>query len=438
MDESGEFRGHNADGAFSPSTKFCPEILRTKVDLLEEILERYNMLEALKRVERNKSSGGIDGMSTTELRPYLKENWLELKESILQGQYEPQPVKTQVIPKPHGGERTLGIPTVLDRLLQQAILQVLQRWIDATFSEHSYGFRPKRSAHQAVLKAQAYCQSGREIVVDIDLEKFFDTVNHDMLMTNLYKRIGDGRVLKLIRKYLNAGVMLNGLVTRPKQGTSQGGPLSPLLSNLMLDGLDQELESRGLCFVRYADDVQIFVKTERAGERVMTSVSRYITRRLKLKVNESKSRIVRGAEYLGFVVRKEALEITTKAVASFKNKIRELSKIRGGKNVDKIIAETGPVIRGWREYFKLAKDNRQFKRLDGWIRRRIRGCQYVLYKNGARRIAEFIKVGLSYKSAYQCAYSSKGAWRMSRCEGIQKVLSNKRLKNLGLVSLEVR
>ena len=432
-----ELRVQDADENDLPPTTSQTKILRTRVDLLEEILNRDNLILALKRVERNKGSSGIDGMTTLDLRSFLKEEWPDIKVRLLDGSYQPQPVKSHVIPKPGGGERTLGIATVLDRLIQQAILQVLQREIDPSFSDHSYGFRPKRSAHQAVLKAQGYCQEGREIVVNIDFERFFDTVNHDKLMSELYKRIGDQRVLDLIRKYLNAGILKDGLVTRPESGTPQGSPLSPLLSNLMLDFLDQELEHRGHCFVRYADDVQIFVKSVRAGDRVMASIIQFVTKVLKLKVNESKSRVGRGEKFLGFVIGKDSLKIASEAICKFKDRIRELTKIRGGKNVSKIIAETSPVIRGWREYFKLAKDDRSFKRLDGWIRRRIRACQYVLYKNGERRLVEFIQVGLRYKSAYQCAFSSKRAWRMSRCEGIQKVLSNNRFRNLGLVSLKV-
>ena len=436
--ESGELRGHCADGKVVPSTTSCPEILRMRGNLLEEILERENLFEALRRVERNKGCGGIDGVTILELRPFLQKEWPQIKKDLLQGNYRPQAVKTEVIPKPNGGTRTLGIPTVIDRLIQQAILQVLQRAIDPTFSEHSYGFRPKRSAHQAVLKAQQYCQEGREIVVDIDLEKFFDTVNHDKLMSELYKRIGDQRVLDLIRKYLNAGMMKEGLVSYPQRGTPQGGPLSPFLSNLILNLLDRELEKRGHCFVRYADDVQIFVRSERGAARVMKSVTRFITRRLKLKVNETKSQIGRGVKYLGYVVEKDVLKISPSAIPRFKDKIRDLTKIRGGRNVGMIIAELGPVIRGWREYFKLASGNRRLQRLDSWIRRRIRACQYALYKKGSRRLSEFLKVSLSYESAYQCAFSTKGVWRMSRCVGIHKVLSNKRFKNLGLVSLQVR
>ncbi len=435
---SGELRGNSADGKVLPSTTSCPEILRTRGNLLEEILERDNLLEALKRVERNKGCGGIDGMSTLELRPFLQKEWPQIKKDLLEGSYRPQAVKTEVILKPNGGMRNLGIPTVLDRLIQQSILQVLQRSIDPTFSEHSYGFRPKRSAHQAVLKAQQYCLEGRDIVVDIDLEKFFDTVNHDKLMSELYKRIGDQRVLDLIRRYLNAGVMKDGLVSYAQKETPQGGPLSPFLSNVFLNLLDQELEKRGHCFVRYADDLQIFVRSERGAARVMESVSRFITIRLKLKVNETKSKVGRDVKYLGYVIEKSALKISASAISRFKDKIRDLTKIRGGRNVWEIIAELGPVIRGWREYFKLAKESRRLKRLDSWIRRRIRACQYALFKKGVRRLGEFIKVGLSYKSAYQCAFSSKGAWRMSRCQGIQILLSNKRLNNLGLVSLQVR
>ena len=323
---------------------------------MEEVCERENCLQAYKRVKSNKGSPGIDGMTVDAIADYLKEHWPAIREQLLSGTYKPQPVKRVEIPKPDGGVRQLGIPTVLDRMVQQAVMQVLQgRW-DAEFSEHSHGFRPGRSAHQAVAKAQKYIAEGRRWVVDLDLEKFFDRVNHDKLMAAVAHRVADKRMLKLIRAFLKAGVMENGLVGPVDEGTPQGGPLSPLLSNLVLDELDRELERRKHCFVRYADDCNIYVRSRRAGERVKRSITRFITRRLKLKVNEQKSAVARPVErkFLGFsftYAQEPKRRIAAKALVRFKQKVRELTGRTRGIGIEQMTKELASYLRGWKSYF---------------------------------------------------------------------------------------
>src|ERR671927_453686 len=324
--------------------------------LMEEVCERENCKQALKRVKANKGSAGVDGMTVQQLPEYLKQHWPAIREQLLSGTYKPQPVKRVEIPKPEGGIRKLGIPTVLDRFIQQAVMQVLQRSWDQTFSAHSYGFRPGRSAHQAVTKAQQYIADGYGWVVDLDLEKFFDRVNHDKLMAKLARRISDKRMLKLIRAFLRAGVMEGGLVSPVDEGTPQGGPLSPLLSNIVLDEFDRELERRGLRFARYADDCNVYVRSRRAGERVMASITRFITTKLKLKVNEQKSAVARPWErkFLGFSFtanREPKRRIAPKAVIRFKEKVRELTRRTRGMKVERMAEELGRYLRGWIGYF---------------------------------------------------------------------------------------
>src|SRR5712692_160669 len=324
--------------------------------LMEEVCERENLKEALRRVKVNRGSAGVDGMTVGQLTDYLKQHWPGIREQLLKGAYEPKPVKRVEIPKPDGGVRKLGIPTVLDRFIQQAVMQVLQRRWDRTFSEHSYGFRPGRSAHQAVAQAQRYIAEGNGWVVDLDLEKFFDRVNHDKLMGQIAKRVEDKRLLKLIRAFLNAGGMENGLVSPSGEGTPQGGPLSPLLSNLVLDELDRELERRGHRFVRYADDSNIYVRSERSGQRVMGSVTRFITQKLKLKVNEAKSAVGRPQErkFLGYSFT-EGPEvkrvIAPKALGRSEEHTREITRRAKGVSMETTIAELAPYLRGWRGYF---------------------------------------------------------------------------------------
>src|ERR1035441_5683323 len=334
----------------------APESLAGTDRTMEEIVERENLKEALRRVKANKGAPGVDGITCGQLDDYLKQHWPAIREQLLSGTYEPKPVRRVEIPKPDGGVRKLGIPTVLDRFIQQAVMQVLQRRWDPEFSDHSYGFRPGRSAHQAIAQAQRYIAAGYGWVVDLDLEKFFDRVNHDRLMAQIAKRVDDKRLLKLIRAFLNAGVMENGLLSPSVEGTPQGGPLSPLLSNLVLDELDHELERRGHRYVRYADDCNIYVRSERAGHRVMTSITRFITQRLKLKVNEAKSAVARPQErkFLGFSFTSDPeirRAIAPKALSRFKDKIREITRQAKGVSIETTVKRLATYMVGWRGYF---------------------------------------------------------------------------------------
>ena len=336
------------------------------------------MVTALKRVERNGGAPGIDGMTVEELRPYLRERWLEIREALDRESYQPKPVRRVEIPKPDGGKRMIGIPTVLDRLLQQAITQALTPLFEKQFSEHSYGFRPKRSAQDAVKQAQAYLQEGNDWVVDIDLERYFDRVNHDMLMARVARVVKNKRVLKLIRGYLNSGVMVNGVVMKTEEGTPQGGPMSPLLSNIMLDDLDKELERRGHKFVRYADDCNIYVRSKRAGERVMASVKAFLEKKLKLKVNPKKSKVERGTrvKFLGFSFYKRNGEVLIRVAKQsqerFCKKLRRLTKRTRSGKLEDIIQEINQYTIGWMGYYWQANTPSVYGRLDGWIRRRLR------------------------------------------------------------------
>jgi len=389
-----------------------------KPELMEEILSRSNLELALKRVRQNKGSAGIDRMTVDELPDYLKRNWETIKQQLLQGKYKPNPVKRVEIPKPDGGVRQLGIPTVTDRFIQQAVCQILQAEYDKTFSDSSFGFRPKRSAHQAVLKAQAYQNEGYHYVVDLDLEKFFDRVNHDKLMGKIRRDIQDVRVLKLIRAYLNAGVMDNGVVSRSEEGTPQGGPLSPLLSNIVLDDFDHELEKRGHKFVRYADDCNIYVKTPRAGERVMKSVKEFIERKLKLKVNEKKSKVDKPTKrkFLGFSffkIRSVKIRIAPESLVRFKDRIREITHPRRRIKFVNLIKELQGYLRGWKGYFNLAESRKILADLDSWIRHRLRSYIWQQWPKVRTRYRMLIKFGRGHDLALQTAASGKGAWRIS-------------------------
>jgi RNA-directed DNA polymerase len=393
------------EGTESPTAKRRIESPAPAEQVMEAVCERENCLRALKRVKANKGSPGIDGVKVGELPGYLKQHWPAIREQLLSGSYEPQPVRRVEIPKPDGGVRKLGIPTVLDRFIQQAVMQVLQRQWDGTFSEHSYGFRPQRSAHQAVARAQQYVRAGLRWVVDLDLEKFFDRVNHDRLMSAVVRRVSDKRLLKLIRAFLTAGVLEGGLVSPVDEGTPQGGPLSPLLSNLVLDELDRELEQRGHCFARYADDCNIYVGSERAGQRVKASITRFITRRLKLKVNESKSAVARPGErkFLGFSIGgKEAKRrIAPKALRRFKLRVRELTRRSRGISVERTVKELTTYLRGWKSYFGFCETPSVLEGLDQGIRRRLRSLIWKQRKRRSSwRLANSPALSTTFPNAY--------------------------------------
>jgi RNA-directed DNA polymerase len=388
--------------------------------LMEAVVEGRNVEEALKRVRRNKGSPGIDGMTVEELPAHLASHWEVLREQLLAGKYQPCPVKRQQIPKPDGGIRELGIPTVLDRFVQQAILQVLQPRFDPTFSEHSYGFRPGRRAHDAVLAAQKYIQEGRSWVVDVDLEKFFDRVNHDVLMGRLAKRIEDKQMLRLIRRYLEAGIMVHGVVMERHEGTPQGGPLSPLLANVLLDEVDKELERRGHAFCRYADDCNVYVQSERAGQRVMEGM-RKLYERLRLKVNESKSTVAPATgdrKFLGYSFWLDPegqvkRAVATKTLKTMKDRIRKMTKRPGGRSMRQVFEELGPYLRGWKNFFCLAETPRVLRGLDGWIRRRLRMVQLKQWRSGGRALRLLLALGVPGIQARVIAVHPRRYWRMA-------------------------
>src|SRR5499433_2012995 len=394
--------------------------------LMEEVCERENLKEALRQVKGNNGSAGVDGITVNQLTDYLKQHWPVIREQLLNGTYEPKPVRRVEIPKPDGGVRKLGIPTVLDRFIQQAVMQVLQKQWNSTFSQHSYGFRPRRSAHHAVAQAQQYIAQGYGWVIDLDLEKFFDRVNHDKLMGQIAKRIEDKRLLKLLRAFLNAGVMENGLVSPSVEGTPQGGPLSPLLSNLVLDELDQELERRGHRFVRYADDCNIYVRSERAGQRVMKSITRFITQKLKLKVNKAKSAVARPQErkFLGFSFTAGPdikRTIAPKSLERFKQRIRDITRRAKGVSITATMEELAPYMRGWRNYFGFCETPEVLVALTRWVRLRLRAALWRQWKTPRRRRAALIALGV------------KG--HLARCKALSVGLSNKYFRSLGLPSL---
>src|SRR6516225_6820308 len=409
--------------------------------LMEEVCERRNCEQALKRVRSNKGSAGVGRMTVQQLPAYLKKHWPNIREQLLAGTYKPQPVLRVEIPKPDGGVRKLGIPTVVDRFIQQADMQVLQEQWDPTISEHSYGFRPGRSAHQAVAQAQEYIAQGHGWVVDIDLEKFFDRVNHDKLMGRVAQRVEDKRLLKLIRAFLNAGVMENGLVSPSVEGTPQGGPLSPLLSNLVLDELDRELERRGHRFVRYADDCNIYVRSKRAGQRVMESISRFITQKLKLKVNEAKSAVARPQErmFLGFSFTagpEVKRAIAPKSLARFKRRVREITRRAKGVSIETTMEELAPYMRGWRSYFGFCETPRVLVSLTSWVRARLRVALWRQWKTPRRRRAALIALGVKGRLASNTACSSRGPWYLAHAKALSVALPNSYFHSLGLPTLD--
>jgi RNA-directed DNA polymerase len=407
---------------------------------MEAIVERENLKKALAQVKRNKGAAGVDAMSVDDLAAYLKEHWPSIRAQLLADSYKPRPVRRVEIPKATGGTRPLGIPTVLDRFIQQAVMQVLQAEWDPTFSEASFGFRPKHSAHQAVERAQQYIAAGYGHVVDLDLEKFFDRVNHDILMGLIAKRVTDKRILRLIRAFLTAGVLEGGLVSPAGEGTPQGGPLSPLLSNLMLDVLDKELEKRGHRFVRYADDCNIYVRSRRAGERVMTSIEQFLAKRLKLKVNRSKSAVAKPSvrKFLGFSFSSgndPRRRIAPQAIARFKSRVRELTRRTCGQSLTQIAKELSVYLRGWSGYFGFCETPRTLRELDQWTRRRLRAIVWQQWKSGPRRVDELRRRGVGRDLAVRTAGSPRGPWRLSQTPAMSIALPNAFLASIGLASL---
>ena len=394
-----------------------PETESTGSALLLAALTRENLQQAWKRVKANKGAAGVDGRDIPETARHLQTAWPGIREQLLQGTYRPSPVRRVTIPKPDGGERELGIPTVTDRLIQQALLQVLQPILDPTFSEHSFGFRPGRSAQEAVVRAQAYVQSGRRIVVDVDLEKFFDRVNHDSLMGRLQTRIGEAGVLRLIRAYLNSGIMQDGIVVSRHQGAPQGGPLSPLLANVLLDEVDKELERRGHCFVRYADDANVYVRSRKAGERVM-ALLRTMYAKLHLTVNETKSAVASafGRKFLGFgfwgAPKGEVkCKVAAKPMATYKQRIRELTRRSGGRSMAEVVERLRPYVLGWKAYFRLSQTPRVWRTLDEWMRHRLRAIQLKHWKRASTMYRELTALGASETVALRVAGNASSWWR---------------------------
>jgi RNA-directed DNA polymerase len=432
------------EGTEPPMAKRMHESPVDMERLMEEVCERENCQQALKRVKANKGSPGVDGMTVQELPDYLKQHWPAIREQLLSGSYQPQPVKRVEIDKPDGGGvRKLGVPTVLDRFIQQAALQVLQKRWDPTFSDHSYGFRPGRSAHQAVARAQGYIAEGYCIVVDLDLEKFFDLVCHDKLMARVAARIRDKRMLKLIRAFLTAGVMEHGLVSAVDEGTPQGGPLSPLLSNLVLDEFDQELERRGHRFVRYADDSNVYVRSVRAGQRVMESLTAFLTKRLKLKVNTQKSAVAQPWErkFLGFSFTsgvEPRRRLAPKAIARFKARVRELTHRTRGVSIERMVEDLSTYLRGWLSYFSFCQTPGVLRDLESWLRRRLRAVLWKQWKRGRTRFAELRKRGVGAGLAAKTAGSAHGPWHLANSRALAIALPNAYFASLGLLPLVVQ
>ena len=419
---------------------------RTKAELergsglMDAVCERGNLMLAYQRVVKNKGAAGVDGIGIAEFKDHLKQHWPTIKAKLLAGEYMPAPVRRVDIPKPQGGVRTLGIPTLTDRLIQQALHQVLSPIFEADFSESSYGFRPGRNAHQAVKAAKQYVAEGRRIVVDMDLEKFFDRVNHDLLMQQLSKKIDDGRVLRLIRRYLEAGMMADGIVSQRTEGTPQGGPLSPLLSNILLTELDRELERRGHAFCRYADDCNIYVRSQQAGERVMASITRFLADTLKLTVNAAKSAVAQPwkRKFLGYSLtwhQAPKLQIAPTSLTWLEDKIREVLKGARGRSLTTAITELNPILRGWMAYFKLTETKKALEELDGWIRHKLRCILWRQWKRPYTRAKNLMKAGLTEERAWRSACNQRGPWWNSGASHMNQAFPKSFFDRLGLVSL---
>jgi RNA-directed DNA polymerase len=439
-----EYRGEAPNGLAGGTESFVAKRGTESRDigerLVQQVCGRENCKQALARVKANEGRLGVDGRTVQPLPAFLKQHWPVIREQLLSGTYVPQPVKRVEIPKPDGGVRKLGIPTVLDRFIQQAVMQVLQRRWDRTFSDHSYGFRPGRSAHQAVEQAQQYLAAGYRWVVDLDLEKFFDRVNHDKLMAKIAERVSDKKLLKLIRAFLRAEVMEGGLVSPVDEGTPQGGPLSPLLSNIVLDELDRELERRGLRFARYADDCNVYVRSRRAGERVMESITRFITARLKLQVNQQKSAVARPWErkFLGFSFTNAGVpkrRIAPKAVDRFKGRVRELTRRTRGVSTERMAEELSRYLRGWIGYFGKCETPSVLEDLERWFRRRLRSAIWKQWKRGSVRFTELRKRGVGKDLAAQTAGSAHGPWRLANSPALSFALPNAYFDSLGIPRL---
>lgn len=428
----------NGDSKVTARIENCCSELQ---NLMEAVVERENMFKAYFRVVGNKGSAGIDKMTVEELKPYLQENWQNIKRELLEGLYNPQPVLRVDIPKPGGkGVRKLGIPTVLDRLIQQALYQALSPLFEKGFSENSYGFRPGRSAHDAVLKSKEYVSTGKRWVVDIDLEKFFDRVHHDILMSRIYRKVRDRRVLTLIRKYLRCGIMEEGIIKTSLEGTPQGGPLSPLLSNIILDDLDSELERRGHSFCRYADDCNIYVGSKKAGERVMKSITTFLEKRLKLKVNSEKSAVTRPWEstFLGYSMTwhlRPKLKVSQSSIKRLKSELRIAFKRGRGRNLQRFIDELKPLLLGWINYFRLAEVKKIFEELDGWIRRKLRCIIWRQWKRPRTRSRKLLNRGIPEVNACLSAGNGRKPWWNSGASHMNKAFPKKYFDTCGLVSL---
>ncbi len=446
VDTSGEEPGRNPGGAASGAEADATTGRQTKAELkqesglMEAVCERGNLKLAYQRVVENKGAGGVDGIEREEFKDHLKRHWPAIKAKLRVGEYIPSPVRRVDISKPQGGIRTLGIPTLTDRMIQQALHQVLSPIFEVDFSESSYGFRPGRNAHQAVKAARQYVAGGRRVVVDRDLEKFFDRVNHDLMMEKLSQKIDDGRVLQLIRRYLEAGMMANGIVSPRTQGTPQGGPLSPLLSNILLTGLDRELERRGHAFCRYADDCNIYVRSKAAGERVMASLTRFLGERLKLTVNVAKSAVAVPwkRKFLGYSLsghQAPRLRIAPASYQRLEKRIREVLKGARGRSLTYTIAELNPVFRGWMAYFKLTETKRALEELDGWIRHKLRCILWRQWKRPYTRAKNLMKAGLTEERAWRSACNQRGPWWNSGASHMNAAFPKSFFDRLGLVSL---